>query len=71
MSRSALSLAALLTGIIFFWLTVLALDIPVRLDALRGPIETAASRALGREVRVLGQIEVRPTPGPTIVVPDL
>jgi uncharacterized protein involved in outer membrane biogenesis len=69
--RIALSLAALLTGFILVWLALLALDITVRLDVLREPIETAASQALGRQVRVLGQIEARPTLGPTIVVHDL
>ena len=69
--RIVLSLAALLTGFIIVWLTVLALDITVRLDVLRDPIETAASRAIGRQVRVHGRIEARPTLGPTIVVHDL
>ena len=69
--RIALSLAALLTGFIIIWLASLALDITVRLDALRDPIETGASRALGHQVRVFGQIEVRPTLGPTIVLHDL
>ena len=71
MRRIVLSLAALLTGFIIVWLTVLALDITVRLDVLRDPIETAATRVIGRQVRVLGQIEARPTLGPTIVVHDL
>jgi hypothetical protein len=71
MRRFALSLAALLTGVIIVWLAVLALDITVRLDILRDPIETAASRALARQVRVLGPIELRPTLGPTIVLHDL
>jgi len=69
--RIVLSLAALLTGFILVWLALLALNITVRLDVLREPIETAASQALGRQVRVFGQIEAQPTPGPTIVVHDL
>jgi hypothetical protein len=69
--RIALSLAALLTGFTLVWLALLALDISVRLDVLRDPIEAAASQALGRQVRVLGQIEARPTLGPTIVVHDV
>ena len=71
MRRIALSLATLLMGFIIVWLALLAMNITVRLDVLRDPIEAAASRALGRQVRVLGQIEARPTLGPTIVVHDL
>jgi uncharacterized protein involved in outer membrane biogenesis len=69
--RTAISLAALLAGFIILWLIVLALGVTVRLDVLRYPIETAASRALGREVRVSGPIELIPTLGPTVVVHDL
>gem|GEM_PF-2402789 len=69
--RIALSFFALLTGFIIVWLMVLALGITVPLDILRDPIETAASHALGREVRVLGPIDARPTLGPTIVVHGL
>ena len=71
MRRIALSLATLLMGFIIVWLALLAMNISVRLDVLRDPIEAAASRALGRQVRVLGQIEARPTLGPTIVVHDV
>jgi len=71
MRRIALSLATLPMGFIIVWLALLAMNISVRLDVLRDPIEAAASRALGRQVRVLGQIEARPTLGPTIVVHDL
>jgi len=71
MRRIALSLATLLMGFIIVWLALLAMNITVRLDVLRDPIEAAASEALGRQVRVLGQIEARPTLGPTIVVYDL
>jgi uncharacterized protein involved in outer membrane biogenesis len=69
--RIALSFIALLTGFIIVWLTILALGITVPLDILRDPIETAASHALGREVRVLGPIDARPTLGPTIIVHGL
>jgi uncharacterized protein involved in outer membrane biogenesis len=69
--RIALSFFALLSGFIIAWLMVLALGITVPLDILRDPIETAASHALGREVRVLGPIDARPTLGPTIVVHGL
>ena len=69
--RIVLSFFALLSGFIIAWLMVLALGITVPLDVLRDPIETAASRALGREVRVLGPIDARPTLGPTIIVHGL
>lgn len=69
--RIALSFVALLAGLIIVWLMVLALGISVRLDVLREPIETSVSDALGREVRVLGPIEARPTLGPTVVVHGL
>ncbi len=69
--RIATSFAALLAGLIIVWLMVLALGVTVRLDVLRDPIETAASRALGREVRIGGPIELRPTLGPTVVVHGL
>jgi len=52
--RIVLSLAALLTGFILVWLALLAMNITVHLDVLRDPIEAAASRALGRQIRVLG-----------------
>jgi uncharacterized protein involved in outer membrane biogenesis len=65
--RIAITFAALLAGFIIVWLMVLVLGMTVRLDVLRNPIETAASHALGREVHVLGAIEVRPTLGPTVV----
>jgi len=71
MRRIVLSLATLLMGFIIVWLALLAMNITVGLDVLRDPIEAAASRALGRQVRVLGQIEARPTLGPTIVMHDL
>ena len=69
--RIALSLLALLCGFIIAWLTVLALGITVPLDVLHDPIETEASRALGREVHVLGPIAARLTLGPTIVMHGL
>lgn len=67
----AISFAALLAGLIIVWLMVLALGVTVRLDVLRDPIQTAASRALGREVRIRGPIELRPTLGPTVVMRGL
>jgi len=69
--RIALSLIALLSGFLIVWMIMLALGITVPLDILRDPIETAVSRALGREVQVLGPIDARPTLGPTIVVHGL
>jgi uncharacterized protein involved in outer membrane biogenesis len=69
--RITLSFFALLSGFIIVWLMVLALGITVPLDILRDPIETVASHALGREVRVLGPIDARATLGPTIVVHGL
>jgi uncharacterized protein involved in outer membrane biogenesis len=69
--RIVISLAALLAGFIIVWLMLLALGVTVRLDVLRDPIEIAASEVLGREVRIDGAIEVRPTLGPTVVVRGL
>lgn len=66
--RIAIAFGALLAGLIIVWLLVLALGVSVRLDVLRDPIETAASAALGREVRISGAIELRPTIGPGIVM---
>ncbi len=69
--RTAIAIAALLAGFIIVWLMVLATGVTLRIDALRDPIETEASRALGREIHVDGTIEVRPTLGPTVVVHGL
>jgi len=66
--RTAIAIAALLAGFIIVWLMVLATGVTLRIDALRDPIETAASRALGRDVHVDGTIDVRPTLGPTVVL---
>jgi uncharacterized protein involved in outer membrane biogenesis len=44
--------------------------ITVRLDFLRGTVETAAAEALGRPVRIDGSIELIPTLRPTLTVGD-
>jgi hypothetical protein len=60
-----------LAAVLFAWLVVLGLGISIPLDGLRNPIETAASRALGREVQIDGALVLRPAMAPVIVAHDL
>jgi hypothetical protein len=60
-----------LAGVLIAWLLVLGLGISIPLDGFRSPIETAASRALGREVHIDGVLVLTPTLGPTIVAHDV
>jgi len=61
----------MLAGVFITWLVVLGLGIAIPLDGFRNPIETAASRALGRQVHIDGALALRPTLGPTIVAHDV
>jgi uncharacterized protein involved in outer membrane biogenesis len=61
----------MLAGVFISWLVVLGLGISIPLDGFRDPIETALSRALGREVHIDGGLVLRPTMGATIVAHDV
>jgi hypothetical protein len=61
----------MLAGLLVTWLAVLGLGISIPLDGFRNPVETAVSRALGREVYINGALGLRPTLGPTIVAHDV
>jgi len=61
----------LLAGVFITWLVVLGLGISIPLDGFRDAIETAASRALGREVHIDGELVLRPAMGYTIVAHDV
>ncbi|MGD8618747.1 MAG: hypothetical protein PVI28_17705 [Gammaproteobacteria bacterium] len=69
--RLAMVCGVTLAGMLFAWLALLGLGITIPLDGLRNPIESAASRALGREVHFDGALALRPTMGPTIVAHDV
>jgi len=69
--RVAMVFAVILAGVFITWLAVLGLNISIPLDSFRNPIETAASRALGRQVHIDGALLLRPTMGPTIVAHDV
>jgi hypothetical protein len=63
--------AGTLAGLVISWLLLLGLDVSIPLDAFRQPIETAVSRALGRQVKIDGELVLRPTMNPTIVAHEL
>lgn len=69
--RIATVCGVMLAGVFITWLVVLGLGIAIPLDGFRKPIETAASRALGREVRIDGALALRPSLGPTVVAHDV
>ena len=69
--RVAMVCGVMLAGLFVTWLVVLGLGISIPLDGFRNPIETAVSRALGREVHIDGTLALRPTLGPTIVAHDV
>jgi hypothetical protein len=69
--RNATVCGVILAGGGIAWLVVLGLGISIPLDGFRDLIETAASRALGREVRIDGVLALRPTMGPIIVAHDV
>jgi hypothetical protein len=69
--RVAMVCGVMLAGLFVTWLVVLGLGISIPLDGFRNPIETAVSRALGREVYIDGALVLRPTLGPTIVAHDV
>ncbi|MEA2079128.1 MAG: hypothetical protein U9P00_04595, partial [Pseudomonadota bacterium] len=69
--RLAMVCGVLLAGVFITWLVVLGLGIAIPLDGFRNTIETAASRALGREVHIDGVLVLRPTIGPTIVAHEV
>ena len=49
----------LVTGLFFTWLLVTGPGISIPLDGFRQPIELAATRALGREVRIAGALALK------------
>ena len=61
----------MLAALFVTWLVVLGLGISIPLDGFRNPIETAISKALGREVHIDGALLLRPTLDPTIVAYDV
>jgi hypothetical protein len=69
--RVAMVCGVTLTGVLITWLVVLGLGISIPLDGFRNPIETAASRALGREVRIDGALVLRPTMSPVVIAHDV
>ena len=69
--RVAMFCGVMLAGLLVTWLAVLGLGISIPLDGFRNPVETAVSRALGREVYINGALGLRPTLGPTIVAHDV
>ena len=69
--RVAMACGVMLAGVLITWLVVLGLGISIPLDGFRNQIETAASRAFGREVHIDGALFLRPTLDPTIVAHDV
>ena len=69
--RVAMVCGVMLAGLLVTWLAVLGLGISIPLDGFRSPVETAVSRALGREVYINGALGFRPTLGPTLVAHDV
>jgi hypothetical protein len=69
--KIAMVCGVLLAGLVVSWLVVPGLGISIPLDSFRDPIEIAASRALGREVRINGALALRPTLRPIIVAHDV
>jgi hypothetical protein len=69
--RVAMICGVMLAGLLVTWLAVLGLGISIPLDGFRNPVETAISRALGREVYINGALGLRPTLGPIIVAHDV
>ena len=63
--RVAMVFGVMLAGVFIVWLAVLSLGISIPLDSFRQPIETAASRALGRQVHIDGALLFRPTMDPS------
>jgi len=61
----------ILIGVLFTWLVVLGTGVAISLGGFRSPIEAAASRALGAEVRIDGELVLRPAMGPVIVAHDV
>ena len=61
----------LLVGVFFTWLVVLGTGVAISLDGFRSPVEAAASRALGAEVRIDGELVLRPAMGPVIVAQNV
>lgn len=70
-TRLAMVFGVMLAGVFIAWLVVLGLGISIPLDGFRHPIETAASRALGREVHIDGRLVLRPAMDPVIVAQDV
>jgi len=69
--RVAMVCGVMLAVLFVTWLVVLGLGIPIPLDGFRNPIETAVSRALGREVHIDGALVLRPTLDPSIVAHEV
>jgi hypothetical protein len=69
--RVAMVCGVMLAVLFVTWLVVLGLGISIPLDGFRNPIETAVSRALGREVHIDGALVLRPTLDPTIIAHDV
>jgi hypothetical protein len=69
--RVAMVCGVMLAGLLVTWLVVLGLGVSIPLDGFRYPVETAVSRALGREVHIDGALGLRPTLGPTLVAHDV
>ena len=69
--RVAMVCGVILVGVFFTWLVVLGTGVAISLDGFRSPIEAAASRALGAEVRIDGELVLRPAMGPVIVAHDV
>lgn len=69
--RVAMVCGSILAGVLISWLVVLGLGISIPLDSFRHPIETAASRVLGRPVHIGGALLVKPALVPTIVAHDV
>ena len=69
--RVAMVCVVMLAGLFVSWLIVPGLGVTISLDSFRNPIETAASRALGRQVHIDGALALRPTLRPNIVAHDV
>ena len=64
---------AVLTGALLgvVWLLVLLLGFAVPMQVLRAPVESVASELLGRTVSIRGEVALKPSLGPTVVLHDL
>jgi AsmA family len=69
--RVAMVCGVMLAVLFASWLAMPGMGITIPLDGLRDPIETAVSRALGREVHIDGKLVLSPFPGPAIVAHDV